>query len=384
MDTNKHVLQENIETNKYKNMLNYMGIDIVLCVDDKYIFVRCKNGHKNILTIDDYDDNDDGLSQFFFMMDYYETSEGRIYYANELKKIKHKTKLFEKIEKSGRMEYIRIPLNDNEQETKWKYSDLQKWINNGRNKNTIKYITALHCNYNELKIVPPEIGQLENLRELHCNENNLKHLPPEIGQLKKLRLLTCIKNNLETLPHEISQLKNLRELRCDENNLKSLPSEIGQLTNLQLLTCDGNDLKSLPPEIGQLKNLQILSCFCNNITTLPSEINELFNLKDFNCSNNEITTLPPKLYQLINLNNFNCSYNKIRHISSQTRDLFDRLYDAHNPDIDNVALAEHSSMLVNINYFTQEHVLIPLNQLLNEHSVELNDNLYDESDNDSS
>jgi Leucine-rich repeat (LRR) protein len=57
-------------------------------------------------------------------------------------------------------------------------------------------------------------------------------LPPEIGQLKNLRRLALYNNHLTTLPPEIGQLSNLQVLGLEENNLSILPAEIGQLTNL--------------------------------------------------------------------------------------------------------------------------------------------------------
>lgn len=47
---------------------------------------------------------------------------------------------------------------------------------------------------------------------LNCEENNLKQLPPEIGQLRELRHLEAFKNQLTTLPKEIGGLVSLEYL----------------------------------------------------------------------------------------------------------------------------------------------------------------------------
>lgn len=47
---------------------------------------------------------------------------------------------------------------------------------------------------------------------LNCEENNLKQLPPEIGQLRELRHLEAFKNQLTTLPKEIAGLVSLEYL----------------------------------------------------------------------------------------------------------------------------------------------------------------------------
>jgi len=61
----------------YKNTLAYVGIDILLYNDDKYVLIHCKHGHKKVLTVND-------LAGFFAIMIFHETTEGRAYYANKL------------------------------------------------------------------------------------------------------------------------------------------------------------------------------------------------------------------------------------------------------------------------------------------------------------
>ena len=55
---------------------------------------------------------------------------------------------------------------------------------------------------------------------------------------------------LTELPPEIGNLSDLRVLSLDFNELRHLPSEIGNLTNLQVLGLFNNELSSLPTEIG--------------------------------------------------------------------------------------------------------------------------------------
>ncbi len=61
-------------------------------------------------------------------------------------------------------------------------------------------------------VLPPEIGQLQQLRFLDVANMDLKTLPVEIGALKKLQNLDINGNKLETLPAEITELKNLKTL----------------------------------------------------------------------------------------------------------------------------------------------------------------------------
>jgi hypothetical protein len=125
-------------------------------------------------------------------------------------------------------------------------------------------VVGLDLTCGNMDILPPEIGQLTNLRELDlsgvggaCN-NRIKELPPEIGQLSNLQTLDLSWNfNLTKLPQEIGQLSKLRILDLSINRIEELPPEIGYLTNLQELDLNSNPIAKLPPELCSLPNLQV-------------------------------------------------------------------------------------------------------------------------------
>lgn len=104
-----------------------------------------------------------------------------------------------------------------------------------------------------IKILPRQIGQLQNLTTLHLDGNSLTTLPEEIGQLQKLEKLDLSSNQLTVLPKEIEQLQNLRELDLNRNKLTTLPNEIGQLQNLKNLYLRGNNFS--PQERKKIQNL---------------------------------------------------------------------------------------------------------------------------------
>ncbi|MGF2038254.1 MAG: COR domain-containing protein [Nostoc sp. CmiVER01] len=161
-----------------------------------------------------------------------------------------------------------------------------------------------------LTTLPPEIGQLTNLRFLYLGSNQLSSLPPEIGQLTNLQFLYLGSNQLSSLPPEIGQLTNLQTLDLDSNQLSSLPPEIGQLTNLQSLDLGSNQLSSLPPEIVQLTNLQILDLRSNQLSSLPREIRQLSNLKKLDLRRNPVP-IPPEILGPKNLSEYPGDVNKI-------------------------------------------------------------------------
>ena len=106
--------------------------------------------------------------------------------------------------------------------------------------------------------LPPEIGQLQQLRELWLVDNQLTTLPAAIGQLQQLQMLSLASNQLTTLPAAIGQLQQLRELYLNGNQLTALPAAIGQLQQLQKLFLSDNQLTTLPDEITRLRQLEAL------------------------------------------------------------------------------------------------------------------------------
>jgi Leucine-rich repeat (LRR) protein len=167
--------------------------------------------------------------------------------------------------------------------------------------------STLYLQSYELRMLPPEIGQLHNLQILYLTETPLTQLPPEIGQLQKLQILDLSGTSLTQLPPEIGQLHNLQTLTLSRTSLTQLPPEIGQLHNLQTLTLSRTSLTQLPPEIGQLHNLQKLYLYNIPLTQLPPEIGQLQKLQILDLSGTPLTQLPPEIWQLHNLQELDLS-----------------------------------------------------------------------------
>ncbi|MCP4363601.1 MAG: GTPase [Chloroflexi bacterium] len=198
---------------------------------------------------------------------------------------------------------------------------------------------------NQITYLPPEIGQLTNLRSLDVRHNELTSLPSEIGQLSKLKRLDLWNNKLTTLPPEIGQLANLQSLDLWNNELTNLPSEIGCLTKLIFLGLSRNCLFALPPEIGRLANLQelylrnnsltefiveltkltgltqILHLGDNKIKRIPPEIARLTNIRELRLWGNELTSLPDEITQLTDLQNLYLQKNQLTILPSKINNL---------------------------------------------------------------
>ncbi len=174
---------------------------------------------------------------------------------------------------------------------------------------------------NQLSSLPAEIGELRNLQSLNLNSNQLSSLPAEIGELSNLQYLNLNSNQLSSLPAEIGELSNLQYLDLSRNQLSSLPAEIGELSNLQYLNLYNNQLSSLPVEIGQLGNLQYLNLYNNQLSSLPAEIGQLGNLQYLYLSSNQLSSLPAEIGQLSNLQSLYLNSNQLSSLPADIKTL---------------------------------------------------------------
>jgi len=64
-------------------------------------------------------------------------------------------------------------------------------------------LVEIDLSHNQIKIIPPEIGQLKHLNTLHLDHNQIKSIPKELGQLDSLETLSLKGNDIVTIPSEI-------------------------------------------------------------------------------------------------------------------------------------------------------------------------------------
>ena len=153
-------------------------------------------------------------------------------------------------------------------------------------------------------MIPPELGQLTNLRYLVLSTNNLSGvIPPELGQLANLEELWLNDNMLSgTISLELGRLANIQNLMLHANNLSgTIPPELGQLTNLQSLVLQANNLSGvIPSELGRLSNLEELWLNGNNLSgVIPPELEQLSNLEVLRLYNENLSgCVPPGLWNV--------------------------------------------------------------------------------------
>ncbi len=102
-------------------------------------------------------------------------------------------------------------------------------------------------------------GEPGRVRGLRLGRRGLAgRMPPELGQLTELRNLSLYENQLSgAIPAELGALGNLETLYLRINYLSGdIPAELGSLQSLQVLYLDGNELSgAIPAELGALGNL---------------------------------------------------------------------------------------------------------------------------------
>ena len=85
--------------------------------------------------------------------------------------------------------------------------------------------TSLDLSQQELRIVPPEVFEIDSLEELNLDRNKLVKLPDELGQLKNLKSLSVSENDLMELPDSIGNLTKLEHL-CPASKKSSIRKPI--------------------------------------------------------------------------------------------------------------------------------------------------------------
>ena len=142
-------------------------------------------------------------------------------------------------------------------------------------------VTRLHIPENNLSgNIPPEIGDLSELKELYLFRNNLSgSLPDEIGNLTNIELFNVKRNSLSgTVPVSFGNLTKLKDLTFSSNQLEGNVFDIIiNLPELESLHVSGNYFTgSIPQSISSLTQLKEMSLY-NNLFSgeLPSELADL-------------------------------------------------------------------------------------------------------------
>ena len=157
------------------------------------------------------------------------------------------------------------------------------------------HVTVLDLRENRLNgQLPPELGDLVNLRELRLQGNLLRgEIPPELGRLSNLVVFDLARNGLSgTIPPEVGNLTNLTRLSIWGNELSGeIPSSLGNLTWLTVLSLGGNELTGeMPASLGELIRLRTLNVGDNRLTgEIPDSLAKLEKVRYLYTNRNRLT-----------------------------------------------------------------------------------------------
>lgn len=175
----------------------------------------------------------------------------------------------------------------------------------------------------------------KNWRSLELNNLNLIDLPPEVLELNNVRNVSAWGNKFEKFPEVILSMHNLEYLNLAENCIKEIPKEICNLFALKGLDLTDNLIENIPVELCYLSRLEKLYLFRNKIMKLPNEIGNLERLEELYLLGNQISDLPITIRGLQRLKKLNLSKNKLRNLPREITFLqnLEELFLHENPEL---------------------------------------------------
>ncbi|WP_424963186.1 leucine-rich repeat domain-containing protein [Ekhidna sp.] len=180
-------------------------------------------------------------------------------------------------------------------------------------------LRTLYLQGNELTgLIPSELGNLSKLESLYLYNNQLfGSIPPELGNLSALKELIMSNNQLTgQIPGELGNLSNLTELTLSQNQLSgNIPKELGNLTGLRFLLLWNNALTGeIPTEMGNLSIILRLNIYDNQLEgEIPEQLGNLALIRDLIFNKNNLSGgIPSSFSQLTNLLNLNISENQLK------------------------------------------------------------------------
>jgi hypothetical protein len=175
--------------------------------------------------------------------------------------------------------------------------DADLLVNTAETTKTRHTLRSINMHYHGLTMIPRRIDKLYDLEELTLAANLITVVPPQLGNLTELRVLNLNFNRLATaLPPEFGGMTKLMSLMLSANRLTTLPETFTKLTNIIELWVDDNeigdagavDVARIVPSCPRLVRLllhdnMIGEAGCN---LFPPLITELPDLLCFSIDNN--------------------------------------------------------------------------------------------------
>ena len=168
------------------------------------------------------------------------------------------------------------------------------------------HFKKLAISHSNLKALPDNFYNLNNLMTLDLSDNKLGEIKPAIGEFKKLQVLDLRGNRkLRKLPKNLGSLENLELLNISACSIDSIPNSIGDCLKLRNLTANAGKLKHVPNSIGNCQNLKNINLGYNLIENLPNGIGKIKGLGLLSVGHNPYDSIPVSYKNLTKLFHFN-------------------------------------------------------------------------------
>ena len=110
--------------------------------------------------------------------------------------------------------------------------------------NSLTHIRILNISNCNIKILPKELFILKQLKIIDCTVNRIFAIPTEIGNCN-LQEFYCSWNEITIIPSNIGKLINLQKFNCEHNEIFAIPPEIGNCVKLQIFNCSWNKITTI-------------------------------------------------------------------------------------------------------------------------------------------
>ena len=117
----------------------------------------------------------------------------------------------------------------------------------------LKYLVMLNLSCCSIKSIPASLWSLNSMSQLNLRENGIEYFPDvPHSPASNLTSLQLGFNNIKVLPNSICNLNRLKCLGLERNLLEFLPMHIGSLSNLEKLDVCDNRLRFLPASVWKV------------------------------------------------------------------------------------------------------------------------------------
>ena len=174
--------------------------------------------------------------------------------------------------------------------------------------------------------IPEQIANNTSLEKLYLQGNSITQIPPNIGNLNNLKIFNMMGNLLQELPTTMAKMSSLEELYLNFNAILNINPETfteGSFPNLKVLDISDNAIQHLPPTIGNIQSLEKLNISSNYLSVLPSKFYTLYNLSELQMNYCGLTDIDPNIKNLKKLKILGLALNQIDSIPPAIAELSD-------------------------------------------------------------